>query len=146
MFHHIKTLESKKFSVSFDLRDEGYEQDGTDGQLIPQVSIWDKRRNVYDGRWDVTKELGNHIYTTLKDLAQDADVEAVVLYIGRALDEGEDPTKTFKVRMVAGSVKYDVLHDLSWYEAQEFCENNNWIWTPDGRGGFEWDLEIVQQI
>lgn len=143
MFHHVKTLESKVFSVSFDLRDEGYEQDGTDGQLIPQVSIWRKDRNVYVGRWDVTKKLGNHIYATLKGIEDEEAVEDVIRYIALALDNGENPTKTFKVRIVAGKVKKDYLFDLTYGEAYEFCAENHWLFRDDNQ--FVWDLEIVEQ-
>jgi len=143
MFHHCKKLESKKFSVSFDLRDEGYEENGTDGQLVPQISIWSRDGVKYIGRWDVTPKLGNHIYTMLKNLDTKADEEAVVLYIARALNEGEDPTATYKVRIVAGRVKKDYLFDLTYREACEFCDENHWYFIDSNQ--FEWGLEIVEQ-
>ena len=46
----------------------------------------------------------------------------------------------YKVIMRGGSVKHDVMTDVSYEEALWFCEHENWIHDE----GFVWDLEIEE--
>lgn len=47
-----------------------------------------------------------------------------------------------KVLMCAGSVKKTMFSGLSYKDAMSICEGYGWVVSPDGDGGFEWDLEI----
>ena len=51
----------------------------------------------------------------------------------------------FKVVMVAGRVKRDMYLDKTYGEALEICEAYGWEVSPDGPGGFVWDLEIEEE-
>ena len=53
--------------------------------------------------------------------------------------------QTYKVVMVAGSVKYNVASHMTFKEAEDYCEYYNWEIAPDGPGGFVWDLEIEEE-
>ena len=53
--------------------------------------------------------------------------------------------KMFKVVMVAGRVKRDMYLDKTYGEALEICEAYGWEVSPDGPGGFVWDLEIEEE-
>jgi hypothetical protein len=39
-----------------------------------------------------------------------------------------------------GSIWKDYVTDLTWDEAQDICESNNWVMDL----GYIWDLEIVE--
>lgn len=51
----------------------------------------------------------------------------------------------WKIVMVSwGGIKKDFMtHLASAAEAAEICEQNNWIYIPEG-GGYAWDLEIEE--
>ena len=51
----------------------------------------------------------------------------------------------YKVIMSAGRVTKDMYTDLTWNDAQEICEYYGWEVSPDGDGGFVWDLDIVEE-
>lgn len=53
--------------------------------------------------------------------------------------------KKYKVVMRSGSVKHDLCTGISHEEAFEICEDYGWEYTPDGPGGFVWDLEIEEE-
>lgn len=48
------------------------------------------------------------------------------------------------VNREAGRVSHEVCAFDTEREAVEFCERQRWIDTPDGIGGFEWDLVIEE--
>lgn len=53
--------------------------------------------------------------------------------------------KMFKVIMTAGTVKKDMFTNLTHKQAVEICEDYGWEVSPDGPGGFVWDLEIEEE-
>lgn len=50
----------------------------------------------------------------------------------------------FKIIMCAGNVKQDMMCGLTRKDAEEICEGYGWVVSPDGDGGFEWDLDIEE--
>lgn len=51
----------------------------------------------------------------------------------------------YKIIMTAGRVKKDMYTGLTWNEANEICEDFGWEVSPDGEGGFVWDMEVVEE-
>lgn len=51
----------------------------------------------------------------------------------------------FKIVMCAGTVRQDAFKGLTYKNALELCEGYGWEISPDGDGGFVWDLEIVEE-
>lgn len=51
----------------------------------------------------------------------------------------------YKIVMTSwGGTRRDMFHRMSYDEALEMCEFYNWVVCPDG--GYEWDLEIEEDV
>lgn len=46
----------------------------------------------------------------------------------------------FKVIIRSRIVKHDFMSGLSFKEAEELCEEYDWVWVDEN--GFAWDMEI----
>lgn len=52
---------------------------------------------------------------------------------------------TYKIMMTSwGGTRKEFHTDLSYKEALEICESNDWIWES-WEGGYIWDLEIEEE-
>ena len=51
----------------------------------------------------------------------------------------------FKIVMSAGRVELDMMTGLTFEDAEEICKGYGWHISPDGDGGFEWDLYIDEE-
>lgn len=64
---------------------------------------------------------------------------------GDPMDDPEyRPNPTHKVIAVAGSVEKDLGIEGTYEECHHWCEYYDWVYRPDGDGGFEWDLWIEE--
>ena len=49
----------------------------------------------------------------------------------------------YRVLMVSwGGTRRVLWDDMTYKDALRFCEDNGWLYCPDG--GYEWDLEIEE--
>ena len=52
--------------------------------------------------------------------------------------------ENYKIVMSAGSVKQDMMRGLTREQAEEICDGYGWEISPDGDGGFVWDLDVEE--
>lgn len=52
--------------------------------------------------------------------------------------------KRYKVIAVAGRVEKDMGFEGTYEECEEWCDYYDWVWRPDGEGGFEWELYVEE--
>lgn len=50
----------------------------------------------------------------------------------------------YKVIAVAGSVEKDLGIRGTYDECERWCDCYDWVWRPDGEGGFEWELYVEE--
>lgn len=77
-------------------------------------------------------------------------IDMVDMYQVDSLEEAmqriKSETQTFKIEMVSmGGTRRDMFTGLTFERAHELCEDYGWAVSPDGPGGYEWDLEIVEE-
>lgn len=63
------------------------------------------------------------------------------------MDQPELPSydgRQYKVVAVAGSVWQDMGIQGTHEECEKWCDYYDWVWRPDGEGGFEWELYVEE--